>query len=520
MHATSIGHAGILVETHGGSILCDPWFVPAFFGSWFVFPRNDRLSADLIARVEQADYLYLSHLHADHLDEPWLREHLRRDIPILLPGFPGNEMETTLRAIGFTTFIPTHNAVPVELAPGLRITIHVETSISDGPQGDSALLIDANGQRLLNQNDSRPHDPAALLADGPIHLQFLQYSGAIWYPMVYDEPLEQKRLQARNKVDAQFRRALQYVSAIDAVAVAPTAGPPCFLDPALASFNMITGDELSIFPDQTEFLQRLEAAGNTSGRVTVPGTRFTVTDGEVTVEQPGSEAEVMRPFHDKAAYLAEYAADWADWLADHKRSWPEPQPDLVGRLKTWWEPLLEIAPTLSSCVGANALLQAVDGDDTVEVLIDFHTGQVRAFAGEPFGFRFTIDRRLVEAVVERRAVDWSNALFLSCRFTAWREGPFNEFIYNFFKSLSPARMRRAEAEAATKRAETTSHEEITIGPYVVERFCPHRRADLARFGTIDGTDLVCTLHGWRFDLENGGHCRTAEEHRALRVRRA
>ena len=56
MRATSLGHAGILVETDGGSIVCDPWFLPAFLGSWFPFPRNDRLSDDLRERIEQADY--------------------------------------------------------------------------------------------------------------------------------------------------------------------------------------------------------------------------------------------------------------------------------------------------------------------------------------------------------------------------------------------------------------------------------------------------------------------------------
>jgi UDP-MurNAc hydroxylase len=45
MRATSVGHAGIFIETRQGSILCDPWFNPAFFGSWFVFPRNDQLPA-------------------------------------------------------------------------------------------------------------------------------------------------------------------------------------------------------------------------------------------------------------------------------------------------------------------------------------------------------------------------------------------------------------------------------------------------------------------------------------------
>ena len=41
MRATSVGHAGILIDTLDGSILCDPWFLPAFFGSWFVFPRKE-----------------------------------------------------------------------------------------------------------------------------------------------------------------------------------------------------------------------------------------------------------------------------------------------------------------------------------------------------------------------------------------------------------------------------------------------------------------------------------------------
>ena len=34
-----------------------------------------------------------------------------------------------------------------------------------------------------------------------------------------------------------------------------------------------------------------------------------------------------------------------------------------------------------------------------------------------------------------RAVDWSNSLLLSCRFTAWRTGEFNEYVYNFLKGF-------------------------------------------------------------------------------------
>jgi len=115
-------------------------------------------------------------------------------------------------------------------------------------------------------------------------------------------------------------------------------------------------------------------------------------------------------------------------------------------------------------------------------------------------------------VTAQRAVDWSNALFLSCRFRAWRAGPFNEYVYNFFKSLSVERMRRAESEALHKldpEQEGLAAQEIRLGDYIVERTCPHRHADLSVFGEIDGCELVCTLHGWRFDLETG-KCLTAE----------
>ena len=38
---------------------------------------------------------------------------------------------------------------------------------------------------------------------------------------------------------------------------------------------------------------------------------------------------------------------------------------------------------------------------------------------------------------------------MSLRFRAWREGPFNEYLYNFFKSLSPE--RQADVRARRSR---------------------------------------------------------------------
>ena len=84
MRITFLGHAGLHIEARAGSILCDPWKNPAYFGSWFVFPDNTGLDWDRYGRV---DYLYVSHLHQDHFDPALLADHVSRAATVLLPDF-------------------------------------------------------------------------------------------------------------------------------------------------------------------------------------------------------------------------------------------------------------------------------------------------------------------------------------------------------------------------------------------------------------------------------------------------
>lgn len=507
MRATSIGHAGILVETRQATIVCDPWFVPAFHGSWFVFPRNDRLSAEVMAKITNPDYLYISHQHADHLDEPWLREHMNKDVPVLLPDYPTKELQRQLASLGFHQFIQTRDTEELDLGDGLKVAIHVESTITDGPGGDSAIVISDGECRLVNQNDCRTGDLVALRQHGPIDMHWLQFSGAIWYPMVYDEPTERLKDLAHKKVESQFARALTYVDALDARVVVPSAGPPCFLDDDLFGANWITGDEVSIFPDQTHFLAKLQAR-NRVGVLNIPGTLIDVTPVEHSVTHPGTEVEATRPFDDKEKYLREYQTDWAPWLANLKRSWPQEKSDLLATLKAWWEPLLALAPTLRSAVGGSCRIIS----DELDLLIDFASGTIHQYTDQPFRYRFTIPRPLLELVAKEHAMDWSNSLFLSCRFHAWREGEFNEHLYNFFKSLSVERMRRAETEAVRRTTPEVISEEIELGDYVVQRYCPHRQADLSEFGVVEGDHIVCTLHGWKFSTKDGS-CLNADDRR-------
>jgi UDP-MurNAc hydroxylase len=103
--------------------------------------------------------------------------------------------------------------------------------------------------------------------------------------MVYEMPDDEKRRLCEAKVGAQFARAMRYVENIDARYVVPSAGPPAFLDDDLFALNMVDGDELSIFPDQTEFLRRLSEAGR-HGVMNIPGTTIDIAPDAARTGSP------------------------------------------------------------------------------------------------------------------------------------------------------------------------------------------------------------------------------------------
>ncbi|MGH3836228.1 MAG: MBL fold metallo-hydrolase, partial [Pseudonocardiaceae bacterium] len=297
MRVTGVGHAGLFIETDAGSVLCDPWVNPAFFGSWFPFPDNSELDWDSLG---QADYLYVSHLHRDHFDAELLRRHVRKDITVLLPQYPTDELERELAALGFTKFLHTGSGVPVE-RDGLRIMITSLTGPSDGPIGDSALSLDDGRTVALNQNDAHPLDIEALRDFGDVHGYFTQFSGAIWWPMVYDLPESAKREFARRKRAGQSDRALRYIDAVGAAHVFPNAGPPCFLDEELFHLNGLGVDGESIFTDQAEFLAELRAARPAvSAHLLLPGTVAEFDGPHCTVtDQRHTDVEIRHIFEEK-----------------------------------------------------------------------------------------------------------------------------------------------------------------------------------------------------------------------------
>lgn len=500
MEITFLGQAGIYIETQHGSILCDPWFNPAYFASWFPFPSNEKVDR---AKVSNPTYLYVSHLHHDHYDPQFLREYVSKDAIVLLPDYPLDLLERALRSLGFTRFLHTRNGQAFEVN-GLRLMIMAMTAPIDGPLGDSGLMVDDGETRLFNQNDSRPMDIDLLNSYGPYDVHFVQFSGAIWYPMVYQFPDRMVQALGRKKRDNEMARALRYIQELHAAFVVPSAGPPCFLDDHLFEFNDFDRDPANTFPDQQCFLEYLHNHGLDNGRLMIPGSVATVRNQTFLTRHPCAEREVAAIFEHKRPYLQAYRQRQLPYIQAQKASWPRGQVDILASLQEWFEPLLEQADMTAVGINGRVLIDC----DVQQIVLDFHTRRVYAWQDEEWDYRFAIDRALLEYCILNHEEDWINQIFLSCRFEAERKGPYNEYVYNFFKCLSPERLQYAEgyyAEKSSDRQLWESH------GYRIQRRCPHLKADLTRFAKIENGVLTCTMHGWQFDLQTG-RCLTSEGH--------
>ncbi|HET8595123.1 MAG TPA: Rieske 2Fe-2S domain-containing protein [Intrasporangium sp.] len=482
------------METAAGSVLCDPWVTPAFFGSWFPFPDNRGLDWD---RYGRPDYLYISHRHADHFDPELLAGLVDKRATVLLPDYPTGELERELRALGFDRMLRMPDGQPVE-RDGLRLMVTVVRGPGAGPLGDSALSVDDGTASILDQNDSHPMDIQRLLSFGPVDVHLTQFSGAIWWPMVYDLPAAAKRHFAELKRRSQTERTLRYVDQIGARHVVPIAGPPAFYDDDLFEHNGWGLDGSSIFTNQAQFLAELaRARPDLHGHLLLPGTELTVSGGHVdAVHTRHTARDIAHVFGDAWAYLREQQAQRQDELEQARAALAPVPHDLFEQLRAWWEPLMQRAHHLRLGVGGPVRFDAGE----LALLLDFPAGEVRRYAGESVRYRLSTSAALVATNLARREVDWSNSLFLSLRFRASRVGKFNEFLYTFFKCLSVERIDYIED---WYDQQDDMDDTAEIAGWRVQRRCPHQRADLAEFGTVEGEVLTCHMHGWRFDLRTG-----------------
>jgi L-ascorbate metabolism protein UlaG (beta-lactamase superfamily) len=91
MRVTWIGHATVLVQTHGLNILTDPIWSDRASPVSFAGPLRVRAPGVRFEDLPKIDLVLVSHNHYDHMDLPTLRRLWERDRPVIVTSL-GNEV--------------------------------------------------------------------------------------------------------------------------------------------------------------------------------------------------------------------------------------------------------------------------------------------------------------------------------------------------------------------------------------------------------------------------------------------
>lgn len=237
MKVTFIGHASILVETGGISILSDPWWrAPCFGAQWWNYPEADLRPLE----NRKVDYVYISHGHHDHLH----------------PG--------TLRTLGYSpTFLVSAR---IDVAPALRdlgydvIEIGDDQPLSLGSSGVAVRIMETYGSDTLmtitdgkevcvNLNDALHAAPSAVqstfverLRSIHPHIDYLfcGYGVASHFPNCYVVPGKDRSATAAKR-QRHFNR--QWAALIHRLA--PKFGLPFAADVVLLERDLFWANEIT-----------------------------------------------------------------------------------------------------------------------------------------------------------------------------------------------------------------------------------------------------------------------------------
>ena len=272
MKITHLQSSTQLIEMGNIKILTDPWLTDGeYYGSWYHYPPfGDENIATL-----QYDYIYVSHIHPDHLSEKTLKK-LPLKKPIIIHKYEAKFLKRKIESLGFEV-IECDNAAPLVFENGGAITIYAADNCNPALCGkffgcgslesrfgstqiDTLALFEYDDKLILNTNDC-PVELAShtIRAHGlqtrPIDLLLVGYTGAGPYPQCFEFESQGDLLQAaREKEHLFLQNALKFIELVQPKAFAPFAGT-YILGSNLSHLNDIRG--VPNVADASKYLNRM-----------------------------------------------------------------------------------------------------------------------------------------------------------------------------------------------------------------------------------------------------------------------
>jgi hypothetical protein len=288
MKVTFVGHASLLVEAGGISILSDPWWrAPCFGAQWWNYPEA------AIESIEgrQIDYVYISHGHHDHFHPGTLRM-LGTGPRILVSA--RTDLAPSLRGLGYQV---------IEVADDQALQLGasgVTCRIMETYGGDTLMTVSDGNEVCINLNDALHAAPAVIQREFVERLKtlhpridylFCGYGVASHFPNCYVIPAKDRSATAARRQGYFNRQWAALVAELN-----PRFGFPFAADVVLLEDDLFWANEVTQNSERPTVAFR-QSFPNSSVNIFDIAPGFTIADGQVIKEvlrKPVRAADLIR----------------------------------------------------------------------------------------------------------------------------------------------------------------------------------------------------------------------------------
>ena len=170
LNITHYSNSFIAIKSGNSSIVCDPWIGKTTDNAWYSYPLINQ--KDLNKEVFNSNFIYISHIHCDHIDPKTLKKFRNKNLSLIIKKFHNGVLKRRLQRI-----FPEKKIIEIE--PFKKIALNKDFTVAIIPQimsntsnlpdniqydMDTSILIQSNKTKEVFYNN----------VDMPINLKILK----------------------------------------------------------------------------------------------------------------------------------------------------------------------------------------------------------------------------------------------------------------------------------------------------------------------------------------------------------
>lgn len=475
------GHNCFSVKSKNSALIIDPWFSEsgAFYSSWFQYPKNHKFKKNVLELLIQSkkSYIFISHEHQDHFDEKFLSV-VPKHTSIIIPNYMDKNFRNQVLGM-FENVIELSQNKEYEIDNEIKISLIIKDI---GISHDAAILVKTKNYVFFNQNDCKVFDKLHLINE-KIDFYSVQFSGANWHPSNFDFPDHQKVKISSQKVKNKFKNVLNALNQLQPKYFLPAAGPAIF---PFLDINLSLGVN-NIFVHQQELKEFLEFNEFNNILYLRPGQDF-ASNAFKPIETPTIE--------DVKSYRNGIKNYWDNIPNKLDRKLLEDQ--ILKRFSEIKDIKIINCPTLIFNYG-----NKFNNDKTTKNKIFIDLNEKKLLDNFDYSSNFeeivSTEKYFYLMCIER----WQN-VYLSLRANVFRKPDIVSNSLNIFLFSDISNIRNNFLSTNEINSEKVIVENKSKQRYIVNRYCPHQKADLCNAEIDEDNNLICPVHAWKFNLNNGG----------------